>query len=253
MAELRGNRFTKYFPLLLDALRSTDPTPMRPAEARAWITARIDVPVEDLTRLIKAKSKQTIFENDVHWARFYLVKADLIAAPKRGFWGLTPQGRNTHLTPEETWDLYVRVRDANRPGATPDEEDLPAPELADNAGDDVAYWFVGAVWDSDQTARFLTEGIWENGYTEDQFSDLVQRMKAGDRIAIKASFVQKRENHAERADRRFRVTPQPWFSRGKTGSGGFNNRAPPKTQPRVARTGSGGSTPRTPRTRSMSR
>ena len=100
---------------------------MRPAEARAWIRARIDVAAEDLTRLIKTKtkSKQTIFENDVHWARFYLAKAGLIAAPKHGFWGLTPQGRSAHLTPEETWELYVRVRDANRPGATQNEEDLP--------------------------------------------------------------------------------------------------------------------------------
>jgi len=193
MTEVRGNRFTKYFPLLLDALRFTDPAPMRPAQARAWIRARIDVPVDDLTRLIKAKNKQTIFENDVHWARFYLFKADLVTAPRRGFWGLTPKGRNTHLAPEETWDLYVRIRNANRPGSKPDEEDLPAPELADDeTGDDVAYWFVGAVWEADQAARFLTEGIWENGHTEDQSSELVRRMKPGDRIAIKASFVQKR-------------------------------------------------------------
>ena len=48
------------------------------------------------------------------------------------------------------------------------------------------------MWDKseDQLPRFLTEGIWENGY-EDQFSELVRRMKPGDRIAIKASFVQK--------------------------------------------------------------
>ncbi len=105
MSELKSNRFTKYFPLLLDALRSTDPTPMRPAEARAWIRDRIDVAAEDLTRLIKAKSKQTIFENDVHWARFYLAKAGLIASPKRGFRGLTPVGRSTHLTREETWNF----------------------------------------------------------------------------------------------------------------------------------------------------
>jgi len=77
MTESRGNRFTKYFPLLLDALRSTDPVPMRPAEAHAWIRANFDVPADDLNRLIKAKSKQSIFENDVHWARFYLAKGAL--------------------------------------------------------------------------------------------------------------------------------------------------------------------------------
>ena len=193
MNEPGRNRFTRYFPLLLDALRSTDPNPMRPAEARAWIRSRIEVEPDDLTRLIKAKSKQTIFENDVHWTRFYLVKAGLIGADRRGFWGLTPLGRNTHLTPDETWDLYVRVRDANRPLAGANEEDSPAPDFADGPTDDVSYWFVGALWDDgDQGSRFMADGIWENGYTEGQFSDLVRRMKAGDRISIKASFVQKR-------------------------------------------------------------
>ena len=59
--------------------------------------------------------------------------------------------------------------------------------------DGETYWFAGALWDKtdDQLPRFLAEGIWENGY-EDQFSELVRRMKPGDRIAIKASFVQTR-------------------------------------------------------------
>jgi 5-methylcytosine-specific restriction enzyme B len=178
MSELRSNRFTKYLPLLLDALRSVDPTLMRPAEARAWIRARLDVPAEDLTRLIKAKSKQTIFENDVHWARSYLAKAGLISASKRGLWGLTPEGRNTTLTPEETWKLYVRLRDANRSGAPQDEEDVPAPDTDDESADELSYWFVGSVWEvADQTPRFLSEGIWQNGYTEDQFANLVRSMK----------------------------------------------------------------------------
>ena len=43
MPEAKSNRFTKYFPLLLDALRSADPNPMRPAEAIAWIRAKEDV------------------------------------------------------------------------------------------------------------------------------------------------------------------------------------------------------------------
>src|SRR5580693_5672724 len=117
MTDSKSNRFTKYFSLLLDALRSTHPRPMRPAEARAWIRAKVEVPAEDLTRLIE-NGKQSIFENDVHWARFYLAKAKLVGSPKRGFWSLTPEGRAAHLTPERTWDLYVRVRDANRQSAS---------------------------------------------------------------------------------------------------------------------------------------
>src|ERR1035437_5768684 len=192
MDEPKSNRLTKYFALLLDALRSTDPAPMRPAEVRAWIRARMDVPADDLTRLI-VNGKQSIFENDVHWARFYLAKADLVSNPRRGLWGLTPEGRDTRLTPEETWELYVRIRYANRPSISNDEEDIPAPETADAEEEDGAsYWFVGALWSGtdDQMPRFVNEGIWQNGY-DDQLLDVVRSMKPGDRIAIKASFVQK--------------------------------------------------------------
>lgn len=191
MAEAKGNRFTKYFALLLDALRSKDPAPMRPAEATAWIRSRIEVPSEDLTRLI-VNGKQTIFENDVHWTRFYLAKAGLISAPKRGLWGLTPEGLDTRLTPDDTWALYVRIRDANRIAGSRDEEGT-APELSDDEDEfGVSYWFVGAAWGKtdDQMPRFLEEGIWQNGHDQ-MFSTSVRRMKAGDRIAVKASFVQK--------------------------------------------------------------
>ena len=194
MDEPKTNRLTKYFPLLLDALRSADPTPMRPAEACAWIRAEIDVAAEDLSRHI-VNGRQSIFENDVHWTRFYLAKAGLVSKPKRGLWGLTPEGRDTRLTPEETWALYVRIRDANRPGTSRDEQDAPAPETADaEEEDETSYWFVGALWNGteDQMLRFVNEGIWQNGYSEDKFSPLVRRMKPGDRIAIRKSFVQKR-------------------------------------------------------------
>ena len=54
-----------------------------------------------------------------------------------------------------------------------------------------ACWFVGATYgDDDQTARFLNEGIWENGY-EDRYLDDVKSVQPGDRIAIKSSYTRK--------------------------------------------------------------
>lgn len=189
--EERKNRFTKYFPLLLDALRSVDPNPMRPAEALAWIRANASVADDDLARHIKGGG-QSIFENDVHWTRFYLAKAGLVSNAKRGLWGLTPDGRGAHLTPERTWDLYVRIRDANRPRNVASEDEATAPDLGADQDDDKAYWFVGAQWEAgDQLQRFLSEGVWQNGY-EDQFLDQVRKIRPGDQIAIKAAFVQKR-------------------------------------------------------------
>ena len=53
-------------------------------------------------------------------------------------------------------------------------------------------WFVGAAYDGtdDQTSRFLTEGIWENGY-DNKLLDVVRSMRPGDRIAIKSSYTRK--------------------------------------------------------------
>jgi 5-methylcytosine-specific restriction enzyme B len=55
-------------------------------------------------------------------------------------------------------------------------------------------WFVGSSYDGndDQTDRFLSEGIWQNGY-EDKYLDVARSMQPGDRIAIKSSYTRKRE------------------------------------------------------------
>ncbi len=55
-----------------------------------------------------------------------------------------------------------------------------------------SYWFVGASYGGteDQTPRFLSEGIWENGY-DGKYLDLVRSMQPGDKIAIKSSFTRK--------------------------------------------------------------
>ena len=55
-------------------------------------------------------------------------------------------------------------------------------------------WFVGASYGrtEDQTPRFLSEGIWENGY-DDKYLDLVRSMRPGDRIAIKSSYTRKHD------------------------------------------------------------
>lgn len=52
-------------------------------------------------------------------------------------------------------------------------------------------WFVGANWSGDdQTQRFLDEGVWENGY-EDKYTDVVNTMRPGERIAIKSAYTRK--------------------------------------------------------------
>ncbi len=54
-------------------------------------------------------------------------------------------------------------------------------------------WFVGAAYNrtEDQTPRFVAEGIWENGYDDGRYGDLVRAMRPGDKIAIKSSYTRK--------------------------------------------------------------
>ena len=70
--------------------------------------------------------------------------------------------------------------------SAPDELPIDAEDDESIFGDaSQQFWFVGAKWgDNDQTERFLTEGIWENGH-EGKYSELVSEMNPGDRIAIK--------------------------------------------------------------------
>src|SRR5690606_20908427 len=58
----------------------------------------------------------------------------------------------------------------------------------------LTYWFVGATFgrNADQFDRFIEQGIWENGY-ENELTDKVNLMKVGDKIAIKSSYVRKKD------------------------------------------------------------
>lgn len=53
-------------------------------------------------------------------------------------------------------------------------------------------WFVGAIInEEDQMQRFMNDGIWENGY-DDKYTELVNTIKEGDLIAIKAAYTRKK-------------------------------------------------------------
>lgn len=189
---IAGPKFVQYFGPVLEALRSLGGS-AEPKEVMAKVQELADVPEKELRET--NKNGQSKYENKVGWARFYLAKAGLIDSKQRGLWSLTPDGRETFLDHAAAMALFKDVRTKFQ-GAEDEGEETAAPEEdADSSLFDDAnrqFWFVGALWggNQDQTERFFEEGIWQNGYDE-KFGEHVQRMKPGDRIAIKASFVQK--------------------------------------------------------------
>ena len=184
-----GPRFVHYFGPVLDALRSLGST-SGPKDVFEWV--RKHVAVSD-TRIMYANSNgQSKFENKVSWARFYLTKAGLIDGKKHGVWALTTEGRETQLDQAQALAIFKDIQERFKPS---EDDDEPAPEAVTASAlfDDPTrqFWFVGAAWgEDDQLEQFLKEGIWRNGY-DDKFSEQVERMQPGDRIAIKSSFVQK--------------------------------------------------------------
>jgi len=189
-----GPRFVHYFPFVLDAMRQLGGT-AETKQVYALVRQLTDVPEAETNGV--TKGGQSKYENKIGWVRFYLSKAGMLVSKKRGVWALTAKGRETHLDPETSLALFkeVQARFKGTEDASEDEDSVP--KMGDDTGlfDDPnrRFWFVGAVWGDgggDQTERFVEEGVWQNG-SDDRYSEYVDRMQVGDRIAIKASFTQK--------------------------------------------------------------
>lgn len=177
-------QFVSYFVPVIEAMQSIG-EPTTPKEVFDYIASNYGVPREILNQT--NSNGRPKFENRVSWARFYLTKAGLMFAPKRGVWALTEVGETSNLSDGDSVRLFKNVHTTFKGG---DEEIAPEDEIVPKGAN---YWFVGATWEGvDQTARFVKESIWQNGY-EDKFSKLVRQMKKGDKIAIKSSFTRKND------------------------------------------------------------
>ncbi len=97
MAKQLNSRFLRCMGDVVKALRDLDHS-ARAKQVVDVLERTVDVPPEDLER--KTKNGQTIFENDVHWCRAYLVKAGYIDSSKRGVWTLTAKGRTAKIDDE---------------------------------------------------------------------------------------------------------------------------------------------------------
>ena len=186
-----GPRYAIFFGPLLDTLRKLGST-AKPKQVYDELEKNPLVTEEDLKTT--NKSGESKFKNQIRWASFYLGKADLIDQKKHGYWQLTPKGRETHLDHASAVELYRDIQERFKIARDDEEHPVPSEDDAGVLFDDPnrQFWFVGALWDGiyDQLERFLSESIWQNGH-DNKFSEHVARMKQGDRIAIKASFVKK--------------------------------------------------------------
>ncbi|UFH54801.1 restriction endonuclease [Spirosoma sp. KNUC1025] len=104
-AKVRQAEFTKWFGPLLDALRDLGGSG-RPKEATDRVAKNLNVP--DSVREEVMKSGTPRFQNQVAWARQYLVWEGLLEDNTRGIWTLTDKGRNAKLTDDQSRQIFLK-------------------------------------------------------------------------------------------------------------------------------------------------
>ena len=134
---VEGAQFVRYFGPLLDALRGLGGSGS-PEEVVERIAT--DLKLSDDVQNELLPSGEPRYRNQVHWARFYLVREGLLDSSRRGVWSLTERGRSTELTYSQAHQIFlkwVRIfqeqRRAKATKAEPPEEVAaevagPAPE-----------------------------------------------------------------------------------------------------------------------------
>lgn len=126
-----GSKFVRYFEAVLEALRELGSS-ARANEVIDWISRNRDVPADEIERV--NKSGQTVFENRVHWARFYLAKGGYIDSTVRGLWVLTDLGKATRLTEADAAGLFKQLRQqfiAERKNAAGSESEVAFDDFND--------------------------------------------------------------------------------------------------------------------------
>ena len=120
------SQFTRYIGPVVDAVRELGGSG-RPDEVRAVVARRLHLSDADQSEPLPS-GVQTRFENQVHWARFFLAKAGYIDSSQRGVWTLTEKGRLLGpVTPEEIRAIVRDVAAQSRSRTGDGEAPEPGP------------------------------------------------------------------------------------------------------------------------------
>jgi restriction system protein len=123
------SQFARYLGPVMAAIRELGGSG-RPDEVRAVIARQLKISEAEQSEPLPS-GVQTRFENQVHWARFYLAKAGYIDSSQRGVWTLTEKGRQLGEITADDVQAIVKDVDAQTRGAANEEVDAaPSPSGA---------------------------------------------------------------------------------------------------------------------------
>lgn len=161
-AEVKGKKsskaaFLRWFAPLIQALRDLGGSGT-PAEARAKIIENEQLSEDEINQT-RGKNNVNKFENEVAFARNYLVNAGYIDKSVYGIWTLTEAGKSVDMTSEMASDIFKNVLSSN-----PSKQGKNIDALADEDVHTVRYWLYAPGEGSCMWDEFYTSGIMAIGW-----------------------------------------------------------------------------------------
>ncbi|OZH54106.1 restriction endonuclease [Hydrocoleum sp. CS-953] len=136
----KGPQFVKYFAPVISALKELGNSGT-PSEVKDLIAINLQISDNILDEQLPSGTSSR-FDNQVAWARFYLVKAGYIDSSKRGIWKLTEAGINSEITSKEALEIFQKLQQAFRQESInnqinkdleTDEDNVAAPDSNENS------------------------------------------------------------------------------------------------------------------------
>lgn len=151
--------FLRWFKPLIQALRDLGSS-ASPADARKKIIENEQLSDEEVNAT-RGKNNVNKFENEVAFARNYLVSAGYIDKSVYGVWTLTEAGKTVDMTEELASDIFKKGVSENK-----NKRDSGSSALADDDVDTVHYWIYSPGENSSMWAEFYKAGIMAIGWGE---------------------------------------------------------------------------------------
>jgi len=161
-AKIKGKKsskaaFLRWFAPLIQALCDLGGSGT-PAEARAKIIENEQLSEDEINET-RGKNNVNKFENEVAFARSYLVNAGYIDKSVYGIWTLTEAGKSVDMTSEMASDIFKNVL-----SSSPSKQGKNTAALADEDVHTVRYWLYAPGEGSCMWDEFYTSGIMAIGW-----------------------------------------------------------------------------------------
>jgi restriction system protein len=126
---MSGPKFVQFFSPVIEALKELGGSG-RPSEVREVISRQLNISESDRTELLDGGAPR--FDNQVAWARFYLVKEGLVDSSKRGVWSLSDRGREIEsLSFDESLAIFRRIQSEFQPERISEQESTQLEEIVE--------------------------------------------------------------------------------------------------------------------------